>query len=130
MTCLDLASILRDSRASRASAKDAYRASAAAQGDGEGPGLRRIRLSFTGEVQGVGFRWTARIVAERVGCSGWVRNECDGSVSMELQGTNEQISAWFGGFAGVYAHRPLDYRIARKEDVEPVRGERGFAVRF
>ena len=55
--------------------------------------LRRLRLRFRGEVQGVGFRWTSRIVADKTGCTGWVRNDSDGTVAMELQGTNDQISA-------------------------------------
>ncbi len=94
--------------------------------------LRRLRLSFCGEVQGVGFRWASRVVAERAGCTGWVRNEADGSVSMELQGTDDQVSAWFGGLSALWAGtgRTPDYRITEKDDVKPVTGEAGFRVRF
>jgi acylphosphatase len=42
-------------------------------------------------VQGVGFRWRARHAANAFGVTGWVRNDYDGAVSMELQGTEEQI---------------------------------------
>ena len=52
----------------------------------------RQRIIFTGSVQGVGFRFRARCAAEQYGCTGWVRNEYDGSVLMEIQGTEEQIS--------------------------------------
>ena len=51
----------------------------------------RRRFVFYGRVQGVGFRWRARTAADAVGCTGWVRNEYDGSVTMEIQGTEEQI---------------------------------------
>ena len=51
----------------------------------------RKRMQFYGWVQGVGFRWRARAAAEKFGCTGWVSNEFDGSVLMELQGTEEQI---------------------------------------
>lgn len=53
--------------------------------------LLRKHLVFSGDVQGVGFRWRARHAARAVGATGWVRNERDGRVSMELQGTEEQI---------------------------------------
>ena len=53
--------------------------------------VRRLRLHFVGEVQGVGFRWTARRVANELGLVGWVRNEPDGSVLMEIQGRQAQI---------------------------------------
>ncbi len=51
----------------------------------------RKRIIFTGSVQGVGFRYRARHAAELYGCTGWVRNEYDGSVVMEIQGIEEQI---------------------------------------
>ena len=56
-----------------------------------GEKLLRKRLVFEGLVQGVGFRWRARHAAEAVGATGWVRNNPDGSVTMELQGTEAQI---------------------------------------
>ena len=54
-------------------------------------GLTRCHLIFSGIVQGVGFRWRARQAANAVGCTGWVRNDYRGTVSMELQGSGEQI---------------------------------------
>lgn len=46
----------------------------------------RKHIVFKGWVQGVGFRWRARKAADLYGCTGWVRNEYDGSVTMEIQG--------------------------------------------
>ena len=53
----------------------------------------RKHIIFYGSVQGVGFRWRAKNAAEHYSCTGWVRNECDGSVSMEIQGTEESIES-------------------------------------
>ena len=51
----------------------------------------RKHITFYGWVQGVGFRYRARHAAVLYGCTGWVRNEWDGSVTMEIQGTEEAI---------------------------------------
>ncbi len=51
----------------------------------------RVRLSLRGSVQGVGFRYRARHAAQLLGVTGWVTNESDGSVTMELQGTRDEI---------------------------------------
>ena len=51
----------------------------------------RKQFIFYGSVQGVGFRYRARHAAEMYGCTGWARNEYDGTVSMEIQGEEEAI---------------------------------------
>lgn len=56
-----------------------------------GAGMIRRRYTFSGEVQGVGFRYRARVFAEELGITGWVENQWDGTVVMEVQGTWEQL---------------------------------------
>ena len=51
----------------------------------------RRHIVFTGWVQGVGLRYRARHAAALYGCTGWVRNDRTGTVSMEIQGTERQI---------------------------------------
>ena len=53
--------------------------------------LVRKHIDFYGWVQGVGFRWRARQAANMYDCTGWVRNNPDGSVTMEIQGKEECI---------------------------------------
>ena len=55
-------------------------------------GIIRKHIIFRGRVQGVGFRFRAKYAANGIGVTGWVRNEYDGSVEMEIQGTEEQIN--------------------------------------
>lgn len=54
----------------------------------------RTRVSFQGRVQGVGFRATAHSIARRFPVTGWVRNEPDGSVLLEVQGDEPQARAF------------------------------------
>ena len=44
----------------------------------------RRHIVFTGSVQGVGFRYRARHATEMFSRTGWVKNEWDGSVVMEI----------------------------------------------
>ena len=59
----------------------------------------RKRIVFYGAVQGVGFRYRACCAADAVGATGWVRNEYDGSVTMEIQGTGQQIDSVINAIA-------------------------------
>ena len=54
--------------------------------------LYRYEFRFHGRVQGVGFRYTAYHAATNVGATGWVKNEWDGTVLMQLQGNSAQIA--------------------------------------
>ena len=51
----------------------------------------RKHIVFTGRVQGVGFRWHAKQAAKLYDCTGWCRNDWDGSVTMEIQGKEDAI---------------------------------------
>lgn len=52
----------------------------------------RKRYTFRGRVQGVGFRYTAKQLANSMGLTGWVKNEYDGTVTMEIQGRETLIN--------------------------------------
>ena len=51
----------------------------------------RKHIQFSGRVQGVGFRYKAKYLAQSLGLTGWVKNEWDGSVTMEIQGRSMMI---------------------------------------
>ena len=54
---------------------------------------KRFQYTCSGYVQGVGFRYRAYRAAHQLGLTGWVRNEYDGSVTMEVQGEQDKIDA-------------------------------------
>lgn len=51
-------------------------------------------MNVTGRVQGVGFRYMTKMVADELGITGAVWNEENGSVSIEAVGTDEQMVAF------------------------------------
>lgn len=53
----------------------------------------RVSARITGRVQGVGFRNFTRTRARRLGVTGWVRNERDGSVRLEAEGAREALES-------------------------------------
>ena len=99
-------------------------------GETSGAGLRRMGYRFGGECQGVGFRYNTEHIANGLGITGWVRNEFDGTVSAELQGTSEQLAAFLGKLTETYARWHVDWRIAEAEELEPLPDEAGFSIRF
>jgi acylphosphatase len=55
--------------------------------------VRRVRVLVSGDVQGVGYRWSARAEAVGRGLAGWVRNRPDGRVEAVFEGAPEAVEA-------------------------------------
>lgn len=51
----------------------------------------RRRVTFSGRVQGVGFRFECWQLATELGLTGWVENRTDGTVLGEFQGPENRI---------------------------------------
>ncbi len=54
----------------------------------------KMHINVTGRVQGVGFRYTTQLLAQEIGITGTVKNEDNGSVTIEAIGTEEQMAAF------------------------------------
>lgn len=55
-------------------------------------GIRKT-IHFAGRVQGVGFRYTARNIAQQYKVSGYVRNLADGRVELVMEGSERETNA-------------------------------------
>jgi acylphosphatase len=51
--------------------------------------VKRLSITVTGRVQGVGFRYHTEDLANSLGLSGWVRNNSERTVECEVQGEEE-----------------------------------------
>lgn len=59
--------------------------------------MKFVKIKIYGRVQGVWFRQSAKQKADELGLGGWVRNEPDGTVLIEIQGTETKLKefiAW------------------------------------
>jgi acylphosphatase len=88
--------------------------------------MERRQVRYQGRVQGVGFRATAQWIAKRYPVTGWVRNEMDGDVLLEVQGEASAVLS----FLKAVRERLGEY-IAREDAatgvVDPA--EAGFEIR-
>ena len=58
---------------------------------GSGGSLARATVTFRGQVQGVGFRFTTVSLAQDLPVTGFVRNEPDGAVTLVAEGREEAV---------------------------------------
>ena len=56
--------------------------------------MKATRVLYEGYVQGVGFRWTTKRIAQGYEVSGWVRNLADGRVELQVSGEEEEVDAF------------------------------------
>ena len=87
--------------------------------------LVRYKMIFNGRVQGVGFRFKACHVADQYRLTGYVKNEYDGSVLAEVQGTEQEIYMFIKALANDRFIRIMDIT---KERIPLEDDERGFVT--
>ncbi len=86
----------------------------------------RKHYKFRGQVQGVGFRYSAQHLAKAFDLTGWVQNEWDGSVSMEAQGDPQSLEQ----FIQKLKERRYIQIDQLTEATIPLEREYGFQVRY
>ena len=90
------------------------------------PAEIRLVAFVSGKVQGVGFRYRARYAAQNLGLTGWVENEDDGSVTLEVQG---DPALFLKLFALIQRSDYIQITSLRQRDLAPDPWERDFRVR-
>jgi acylphosphatase len=56
--------------------------------------MKATRVLYEGYVQGVGFRFTTRRIAQGYEVAGWVRNLADGRVELQVSGEDDEVAAF------------------------------------
>ena len=86
----------------------------------------RKHITFYGRVKGVGFRYTAKYMAQSLGLTGWVCNESDGSVTMEIQGRGPMIDKLL---VGLNRNQFIRIEWIDTKECQVIEEERSFKVR-
>jgi len=71
---------------------------------------QRREVYYSGRVQGVGFRYTARSIARQFAVSGYVKNLPDGGVELVAEGRPEEIRAMLIAIQAELGHYIRDVR--------------------
>jgi len=87
---------------------------------------KRIRALISGRVQGVYYRASTQARARELGLCGWVKNQRDGSVLVEAQGSIEAIDVlveWCG--KGPVHARVMGVQV---DNIPVLEGENSFLI--
>jgi acylphosphatase len=88
---------------------------------------KQVHAYYSGQVQGVGFRFTAERLAEKLGVAGWVSNLGDGRVELRAEAKEDTLKDFLSQINGVFSRYIHDVEVSW----EPATGEfKDFGVRF
>lgn len=87
---------------------------------------QRYDVKFTGRVQGVFFRATARDLARNHTIAGWVRNEPDGSVRLVAEGETAELDRFIAALQSAKRENITETRITKSD---PTGEFTGFGIR-
>ena len=85
----------------------------------------RWNMILSGRVQHVGLRFRAKMTAQQLGLTGWVRNLYDGNVELELQGEQEAIYRFVNTLGSLPG---IQFSIIHAKKLEP-ESETRFGIR-
>jgi acylphosphatase len=88
--------------------------------------VRRV-VHYSGHVQGVGFRYTARRIAQNHEVTGYVRNLPDGRVELVAEGTRSHVDGFLDHVQSAM-HSYISETIT--DDLDPSGGLEGFSIHF
>ena len=88
---------------------------------------KRRRVIYAGRVQGVGFRYTSRMLAEPFPIVGFVKNLPDGTVELQAEGAPEAVREFL---AKVEEHFRSQIREATGADLPPRGDEPAFTIAY
>lgn len=86
----------------------------------------RYNLIFKGRVQGVGFRFRAKMIADQFGLTGNIKNLYDGAVECNIQGDREKILAFIEKLNG---NSFIHIENVIKEKINIIENEKGFNIK-
>ena len=82
-----------------------------------GDTTERLRITVTGVVQGVGFRFTAQRLAEGLDIKGWVKNLPNGAVQLVAEGSEENLNKLLGQLKTHFKDDIEDTQISWEEPI-------------
>lgn len=89
--------------------------------------MQRRQVTYSGQVQGVGFRYTARTIAESFAVGGYVRNLPDGRVELVAEGSTGELDRFLDELAEQMSDRIRSVDCDRR----PALGEfADFTIRY
>ena len=93
---------------------------------GQGDAVR-VAVHYRGNVQGVGFRMTAKREVDGASIVGWVRNEPDGSVRLEAEGKRADVDRFLERIRRAMGDR-IEEETTQLRD--PLERESTFGIRY
>jgi acylphosphatase len=88
---------------------------------------KRVRVYYSGIVQGVGFRFTARDLAYRYKVGGVVRNLSDGRVELEIEGDDGAVNSVLSDLRQEFSRSITDVEL---EELPALGSSRDFQISF
>jgi acylphosphatase len=88
--------------------------------------MKRLHAIVYGRVQGVGFRYYAYYEALKQQLTGWIKNNDDGTVELEVQGEKEAVQS----FIEKISEGPPFAKVTKLETayIEPISNEKTYRI--
>ena len=88
--------------------------------------IKSYQLTYSGKVQGVGFRYTVKRIADKYLIVGWARNLPNGSVDVFVQGEQLALDSFLKGVDHYFQDNIKDKKMTEENPLQL----NGFEIRY
>jgi acylphosphatase len=85
--------------------------------------MTNLLVTYSGRVQGVGFRATARQIAQGFKVTGWVKNLPSGAVELLVNGEEAEVEAFLKGIRDSRLGALIDREVQESASRRPLKGD-------
>jgi acylphosphatase len=90
--------------------------------------MKRVLVTYTGHVQGVGFRATARQLARGFKVSGWVKNLSSGGVELVIAADEAELEAYLKAIRDSHLGQKIGKEVVEPYENHAIEGD--FQIKY
>ena len=89
--------------------------------------MKRVHVFYSGNIQGIGFRYTTQDLAQKLGIKGWVKNLADGQVEIVAEGQKAILQVFLDKVGKQFQNYIKDVKL---EWLKPTEEFKNFEIKF
>lgn len=92
--------------------------------------MKRVHVFYSGNIQGIGFRYAAQDFAQKIGINGWIKNLSDGRVEIVAEGQERNLEVFLNKVREHFQNYIKDVKLEWQKPIREWIQKKNFEIKF